>query len=66
MHEITKNNPLFVAFAQNELSGTQLVFLKRRFQGLISEILRVISQLEEKFISFCQLSWDKQNFKSFS
>ena len=32
----------FVTFTRNEVRGTYLVFQKRRFQGFISEILRVV------------------------
>ena len=39
----------FVTFTRNEVRGTHLVFSKRRFQGFISEILRVIGSLGEKF-----------------
>ena len=38
-----------VTFTRNEVRGTYLVFQKRRFQGFISEILRVIGPLGEKF-----------------
>ena len=38
----------FVDFTQNEIRGTQF-FQKRRFQGFISEILRVVGPLGEKF-----------------
>ena len=39
----------FVTFTRNEVRGTYLVFQKRRFQGFISEILRVVGPLAEKF-----------------
>ena len=39
----------FVTFTWNEVRGTYLVFQKRRFQGFISEILRVVGPLGEKF-----------------
>ena len=40
----------FVTFTRNEVRGTYLVFSKRRSQGFISEILRVVGHLGEKFI----------------
>ena len=41
---------LFVTFTGNEIRGAHLVFFrKRRFQGFISEILRVVGLLGEKF-----------------
>ena len=39
----------FVTFTRNEVRGTYLVLQKRRFQGFISEILRVVGPLGEKF-----------------
>ena len=39
----------FVTFTRNEVRGTYLVFQKRRFQGFISEILRVVGPLGEQF-----------------
>ena len=40
----------FVTFTRNEVRGTYLVFFqKRRFQGFISENLRVVGPLGEKF-----------------
>ena len=39
----------FVTFTRNEVRGTYLVFQKRRFQGFISEILKVVGPLGEKF-----------------
>ena len=41
----------FVTFTRNEVRGTQLVFRKRRFQGFISEILRVLSPGEKLIFS---------------
>ena len=38
-----------LTFTGNEVRGTNLVSEKRRFQGFISEILRVVSLLGEKF-----------------
>ena len=38
------------AFIRKEVGGTPLVFQKGRFQGFISEILRVIGLLGEKLI----------------
>ena len=43
----------FVTFTRNEVRGTHLVYSqKQRFQGFISEILRVVGLLGEKFIFF--------------
>ena len=39
----------FLTFTRNEVRGTHLVFQKRRFQGFISEILRMVGLLGEKF-----------------
>ena len=39
----------FVTFTRNEVRGTYLVFQKTRFQGFISENLRVVGPLGEKF-----------------
>ena len=40
----------FVTFTRNEVRGNILSFFqKRRFQGFISEILRVVGLLGEKF-----------------
>ena len=45
-----------MTFTRNEVRGTHLVFFKkRRFQGLISEILRVVGLLGEKFTFFNSL-----------
>ena len=54
MNENDKNVPLIVCdFHTNEVRGTHLVFFqKRRFQGFISEILRVVGLVEEKLIFF--------------
>ena len=42
--------------------GTHLVFFqKERFQVFISEIVRVVGLLGEKFIF--EVSWDNQNFQ---
>ena len=38
------------------------LFQKRRFQGFISEILKVIGHLGEKSFFLFQLPWDNQNF----
>ena len=38
-----------MTFTRNEVRGTHLVFQKRRFQGFIFEILRVVGPLREKF-----------------
>ena len=47
---MTKNVPLIVVtFTRNEIRGTHLFSQKRRFQGFISEILRVVGLLGEKF-----------------
>ena len=48
----------FVTFTRNE-RGTYLVFQKRRFQGFISEILRVVGPLVEKFTFFNSLGTTK-------
>ena len=50
-----------VTFTRNEVCGTHLVFQKKRFQGFISEILKMVrvSLLGEKFI-FLKLPWDNQ------
>ena len=53
----------FVTFTRNEVRGTYLVFFqKRRFQGFISEVLRVVGPLREKF-TFLKLPCDNQNFQ---
>ena len=40
----------FVTFTRNKIRGAHLVsFRKRRFQGFISEMLRVVGLLGEKF-----------------
>ena len=40
----------FLTFTRNEVRGTHLVFFqKRRFQGFISDILRMVGLLGEKF-----------------
>ena len=39
----------FVTFTRNEVRGTYLVFSKEENQGFISEILRVVGPLGEKF-----------------
>ena len=49
----------FVTFTRYELRGTLLVFQKRRFQGFISEILRVVGLLGEKFTFFYSLGTTK-------
>ena len=38
-----------MTFTRNEVRGTYLVFQKRRFQCFISEMLRVVGPLGEKF-----------------
>ena len=45
----------FVAFTQNEVRGTYLIFSK----GFISEILRVVGPLGEKFIFLNSLGTTK-------
>ena len=46
----------FVTLTRNEIRGTHLVFFqKRRFQGSISEISRVVGLLGEKFTFFKSL-----------
>ena len=45
--------------------GTLKFFQKRRFQGFIYEILRVVGLLGEKFICF-QLSWGQLKFPGVS
>ena len=53
MSENDKIVPLIVCdFHRNEVRGAPLVFQKRRFQGFISELLKVVSLLGEKFIFF--------------
>ena len=47
MGEIDKN-VLYLAFTRNEVSGTHLVFEKRRFQGFTSEILGLVKSLRRK------------------
>ena len=55
----------FVTFTRNEVRTTHLVFFqKTRFQDFLSENLRVVSLLGEKFI-FYQLLWDNQNLQEF-
>ena len=44
-----------MTFTRNKVRGTHLVFFKRRFQGFISEILRVVGLLREKFTFFNSL-----------
>ena len=51
MHEIDRNLPLIV-YGFNEAGETNVVFQKRRFQSFISEVLRLVSLLGEKFICF--------------
>ena len=41
-----------MTFTRKKVTGTRLVFQKRRFQGFISEILRLVGLLEEKFAIF--------------
>ena len=41
-----------MVFTRNEIGGTHLIFQNKRFQGFISEILRAVSLLGEKFIFF--------------
>ena len=41
-------NLSLVTFTQHEVRRTHLVFQKKKFQGFISEILRVTSLLGEK------------------
>ena len=54
-----------MAFSRKEVSRTHLVFFqKRRFQGFMSEILRVISFLGEKFFFATPLG--QHNFLGFS
>ena len=48
-----------MTFTRNEARGTHLVFQKRRFQGFISEILRVVRLLGEKFTFFNSLGTTK-------
>ena len=45
--------------SKNDKRGTHLVFQKRGFQGFISEILRVVGLLGEKFIFFDSLETTK-------
>ena len=48
-----------MTFTRNEVRGTHLVFEKRRFQCFISEILRVVGLLGEKFTFFNSLGTTK-------
>ena len=41
-----------MTFTRNKVKGTHLVFQKRRFQSFISESLRVVGLLGEKFTFF--------------
>ena len=63
MHEFDNNIPPIVCgFHTKSGWGTHLVFLKTRFQGYKSDILSVISLLEEKFTfsaSLGQLKFQK-------
>ena len=49
MSENDKNVPLIVCDFYTKSRGTHIVFQKRRFQGFICEILRMIGLLGEKF-----------------
>ena len=49
----------FVTFTRNEERRTDLVFKKRRFQGFVPEILRVVGLLGEKFTFFKSLGTTK-------
>ena len=49
----------FVTFTRNEVRETHLVFEKRRFQGFISEILREVGLLGERFTFFKSLGTTK-------
>ena len=61
MSENDRYVPLFVYhFHTNEVRRAHLVFQKKRFQGFISEILRVVGLLREKFIFFY---WENQNLQ---
>ena len=53
MSENDRQVPLLICdfLTQNKICGTQLVFQKRRFEGSIPEILRMVSLLGEKFFS---------------
>ena len=44
--------------------GHTQFFQKKRFQGFILEILRIVQCLLRKLICF-QLPWDNENFNSF-
>ena len=60
MSENDKNVPLIVVtFTRNEVRGTHLVSYNRRFQGFMSELLRVVGLLGEKFTFFNSLETTK-------
>ena len=48
-----------MTFTQNEVRGTHLAFQKRRFQGSIFEILKVVGLFGEKFTFFKPLGTTK-------
>ena len=50
MSENYKNVPLIVCGFHTKWGKRDTLFQKRRFQGFISEILRVVGLLGEKFI----------------
>ena len=64
MCENDNNVPLIVCDFHTKWGkrDTLSLFKLGRFQGFISEILRVVGLLGEKFIFF-QLPWDNQNFQ---
>ena len=49
----------FVTVTRNEVRGTYLVFSKEEIQGFISEILRVVGPLGEKFTFLSSLGTTK-------
>ena len=50
---------ILVSFTRIEVRGTHLSFQKRRFQGFISEILRLVGLLGETFTFFNSLGATK-------
>ena len=56
--------PTFLAFTQDDETGTRLAsFQKRRFQSFTAEILRTVSLLGDTFIFTTPM--EKQNYKNF-
>ena len=48
-----------MTFTRNEVRGTNLFFQKRRFEGFVSEILRLVGLLREKFTFFKSIGTTK-------